>query len=33
MPLLSDINSAHILNKRVKNSTDSVEDWTKYSFL
>ena len=33
MPLLSNNNSEYILRERVKNITDAVEDWTKYSFL
>ena len=33
VPLLNDNNSEFILRERVKNITDAVEDWTKFTFL
>ena len=33
IPLLNDTNSEMILRERVKNITDAVEDWTKFTFL
>ena len=33
VPLLNDTNSTFILQERVKNITDAVEDWTKFTFL
>ena len=33
IPLLNDKNSTYILIERVKNITDAVEDWTKFTFL
>ena len=33
VPLLNDENSEFILRERVKNITDAVEDWTKFTFL
>ena len=33
IPLLNDENSEFILRERVKNITDAVEDWTKFTFL
>jgi hypothetical protein len=33
IPLLNDVNSEFILRERVKNITDAVEDWTKFTFL
>ena len=33
IPLLNDSNSEFILRERVKNITDAVEDWSKFTFL
>ena len=33
IPLLNNSNSEFILRERVKNITDAVEDWTKFTFL
>jgi DNA repair photolyase len=33
IPLLNDSNSESILRERVKNITDAVEDWSKFTFL
>jgi hypothetical protein len=33
VPLLNETNSTFILQERVKNITDAVEDWTKFTFL
>ena len=32
-PLLNETNSTQVLRERVKNITDAVEDWSKYTFL